>query len=138
MAMLEIVDFGKRFTIHHLGKTMPAIQNINLSLEAGEFIGIVGKSGSGKSTILKSIYRTYLPDEGKIMYDSERFGEIDLAQISERQMLYLRKYEIGYVSQFLSVMPRTTCRQLVTNALLEMGESEAVALRRSGKSISSF
>ncbi|SES24975.1 phosphonate C-P lyase system protein PhnL [Psychrobacillus sp. OK032] len=138
MAMLEIVDFGKRFTIHHLGKTMPAIQNINLSLEAGEFIGIVGKSGSGKSTILKSIYRTYLPDEGKIMYDSERFGETDLAQISERQMLYLRKYEIGYVSQFLSVMPRTTCRQLVTNALLEMGESEAVALKEAEKALAHF
>lgn len=138
MAMLEIVEFGKRFTIHHLGKTMPAIQNINLSLEAGEFIGIVGKSGSGKSTILKSIYRTYLPDEGKIMYDSERFGEIDLAQISERQMLYLRKYEIGYVSQFLSVMPRTTCRQLVTNALLEMGESEAVAHEEAEKALAHF
>ncbi|MDI2587296.1 phosphonate C-P lyase system protein PhnL [Psychrobacillus sp. NEAU-3TGS] len=138
MAILEIVDFGKRFTIHHLGKTMPAIQNINLSLEAGEFIGIVGKSGSGKSTILKSIYRTYLPDEGKIMYDSERFGEIDLAQISERQMLYLRKYEIGYVSQFLSVMPRTTCRQLVTNALLEMGESEAVARGEAEKALAHF
>ncbi|GGA33953.1 phosphonate C-P lyase system protein PhnL [Psychrobacillus lasiicapitis] len=138
MAMLEIVDFGKRFTIHHLGKTMPAIQNINLSLEAGEFIGIVGKSGSGKSTILKSIYRTYLPDEGKIMYDSERFGEVDLAQISERQMLYLRKYEIGYVSQFLSVMPRTTCRQLVTNALLEMGESVAVARGEAEKALAHF
>ncbi|MFJ5771022.1 phosphonate C-P lyase system protein PhnL [Psychrobacillus sp. NPDC093180] len=138
MAILEIVDFGKRFTIHHLEKTMPAIQNINLSLEAGEFIGIVGKSGSGKSTILKSIYRTYLPDEGKIMYDSERFGEIDLAQISERQMLYLRKYEIGYVSQFLSVMPRTTCRQLVTNALLEMGESEAVARGEAEKALAHF
>ena len=84
MAMLEIVDFGKRFTIHHLGKTMPAIENINLSLEAGEFIGIVGKSGSGKSTILKSIYRTYLPDKGKIIYDSERFGEMDLAQIFQK------------------------------------------------------
>ena len=84
MTMLEITDFGKRFTIHHLGKTMPAIEHINFSLEAGEFIGIVGKSGSGKSTILKSIYRSYLPDTGKILYDSGRFGLVDLATISER------------------------------------------------------
>ncbi|TQR20570.1 phosphonate C-P lyase system protein PhnL [Psychrobacillus vulpis] len=138
MSMLEITDFGKRFTIHHLGKTMPAIEHINFSLEAGEFIGIVGKSGSGKSTILKSIYRTYLPDAGEILYQSDRFGEVDLAKLSERQILYLRKYEIGYVSQFLSVMPRTTCRQLVTNALLEMGESEEVALMEAEKSLAHF
>ena len=138
MTMLEITDFGKRFTIHHLGKTMPAIEHINFSLEAGEFIGIVGKSGSGKSTILKSIYRSYLPDTGKILYDSARFGLVDLATISEREMLYLRKYEIGYVSQFLNVMPRTTCRQLVINALLEMGETEEVALIEAEKALAHF
>ena len=136
--MLEIKEFGKQFTIHHLGKTMPAIKHINFSLESGEFIGIVGKSGSGKSTILKSIYRSYLPDVGEILYDSDRFGKVDLAKISERQMLYLRKYEIGYVSQFLSVMPRTTCRQLVTNALLEMGESEEVAVVEAEKALAHF
>lgn len=138
MAMLEIKDFGKRFTIHHLEKTMPAIEHINFSLEAGEFIGIVGKSGSGKSTILKSIYRSYLPDTGNILYNSARFGQVDLATISERKMLYLRQYEIGYVSQFLNVMPRTTCRQLVINALLEMGESEEVALKESGEALTHF
>lgn len=138
MSMLEIAGFGKGFTIHHLGKTMPATENIYFSLEAGEFIGIVGKSGSGKSTILKSIYRTYLPDTGKILYDSERFGLVDLAQVNERQMLYLRKYEIGYVSQFLNVMPRTTCRQLVTNALLEMGESEEVSKAEAEKALTHF
>jgi len=52
MSMLEIIDFGKRFTIHHLGKTMQPVEHIDFSLEAGEFIGIIGKSGSGKSTIL--------------------------------------------------------------------------------------
>ena len=138
MAMLEIMSFGKRFTIHHLEKTMPAIEHINFSLEAGEFIGIVGKSGSGKSTILKSIYRSYLPDTGNILYNSARFGQVDLATISERKMLYLRQYEIGYVSQFLNVMPRTTCRQLVINALLEMGESEEVALKESGEALTHF
>lgn len=138
MAMLEIAEFGKRFTIHHLNKTMPAIEGINFSLEAGEFIGIVGKSGSGKSTILKSIYRTYLPDEGKILYHSERFGQVDLAGVTERQMLYLRKKEIGYVSQFLNVMPRTTCRQLVTGALLEMGETAEVAGREAEKALAHF
>ncbi|PIC98993.1 phosphonate C-P lyase system protein PhnL [Sporosarcina sp. P29] len=138
MSILKIVGFGKRFTIHHLDKTMPATENIHFSIGEGEFIGIVGKSGSGKSTILKSIYRTYLPDEGKILYDSQRFGLVDLSKVSDRQMLYLRKYEMGYVSQFLNVMPRTTCRQLVTNALLEMGESEITANVEAEKTLTHF
>ncbi|MBT2582231.1 phosphonate C-P lyase system protein PhnL [Planococcus sp. ISL-109] len=138
MSMLEVTGFGKSFTIHHLDKTMPAIKDIHFSLEAGEFIGIVGKSGSGKSTILKSIYRTYLPDAGKILYDSEKYGLVDLSRIAERQMLYLRKFEIGYVSQFLNVMPRTTCRQLVTNTLLEMGETEDMAQREAEKALTHF
>lgn len=138
MTMLDVNDFGKRFTIHHLNKTMQAVEQVNFSIEIGEFIGIVGKSGSGKSTILKSIYRSYLPDAGEIMYDSARFGRIDLCQATERQMLYLRKYEIGYVSQFLNVMPRTTSRQLVEKALLEMGETESIAQIEAEKALTHF
>src|SRR5690606_29636404 len=116
--MLEVKDFGKRFTSHHLNTTRKAVEGISFSLEQGGFIGVVGKSGSGKSTILKSIYRTYLPDEGEIWFDSEWFGRIDLMKAEERQIIWLRKHEIGYVSQFLNVMPRTTARELVGQALL--------------------
>ena len=91
-----------------------ASQNINISLNEGEFIGIVGKSGSGKSTILKCLYRTYIPQEGAIWYNSKKFGLINLLEASERQIIYLRKYEIGYVSQFLNVMPRTTAREIIS------------------------
>jgi len=136
--MLDVTDFGKRFTIHHLDKTIQAVEKVNFSIDKGEFIGIVGKSGSGKSSLLKCIYRSYLPDTGEILYDSKRYGKIDLCKVSERQMLYLRKYEIGYVSQFLNVMPRTTSRQLVEKALLEMGESETIAQIEAEKSLSHF
>ena len=125
--LLEIKGLSKSFTIHHLGKNMQAVQNIHLSLDEGEFIGIVGKSGSGKSTILKSIYRTYLPEKGTILYRSEKFGIVDLAQLSERRVHHLRKHEIGYVSQFLNVMPRTTARELVEQSVIEMGKSQEEA-----------
>jgi len=138
MSMLEVHDVGKKFTIHHLGKKMRAIDKVNFTLEKGEFIGIVGKSGSGKSTILKSIYRTYLPDEGHIFYESDRFGKIDLFQATERQIIYLRKHEIGYVSQFLNVMPRTTARELVEKGLLEMGTSSDVAASEAEKALKHF
>lgn len=138
MTMLEVKNFGKQFTIHHLEKTIQAVEGINFSIGEGEFLGIVGKSGSGKSTILKSIYRSYLSDAGEIMYHSERFGKIDLATASERDMLYLRKYEIGYVSQFLNVMPRTTSRELVEKALLEMGETVETARVEAEQALTHF
>jgi len=125
--LLEIKDLSKSFNLHNLGKYIHAVSHVDIELKEGEFIGITGKSGSGKSTILKCIYGTYQIQKGSIWYDSKKFGPINLAQATERQMLYLRKHEIGYVSQFLNVMPRTTARQLVQQAILEMGEDQRFA-----------
>ena len=136
--LLEVKGLSKSFTIHHLNKSMSAVDDISFSLEEGEFIGIVGKSGSGKSTVLKSIYRTYLPEKGEILYNSEKFGPVDLSQLSEREVLYLRKHEIGYVSQFLNVMPRTTARELVEQAVIEMGKSQEEARQAAEDALSSF
>lgn len=136
--LLEIQGLSKSFTIHHLGKHMQAVHNLDLSLNEGEFIGIVGKSGSGKSTILKSIYRTYFPEKGAIMYRSEKFGTVDLAQLSEREVHYLRKHEIGYVSQFLNAMPRTTARELVEQSVIEMGKSQEEAQQAAIEALSHF
>lgn len=107
-------------------------------MEEGQFIGIVGLSGAGKSTILKCIHRTYLASEGHIYYQSAAFGQIDLTQASEREILYLRKKELGYVSQFLNVMPRTTAREHVMNALLETGVSGEDAKSRSEEMLTYF
>lgn len=138
MTMLEVRHFGKEFSIHHLEKTIQAVEEVNFSIEEGEFLGIVGKSGSGKSTILKSLYRSYVTDSGELIYDSSRFGKVDLATISERKMLYLRKHEIGYVSQFLNVMPRTSSRELVEKAVLEMGGTEEAARIEAEKALKHF
>ncbi|MCM3170431.1 phosphonate C-P lyase system protein PhnL [Peribacillus frigoritolerans] len=125
--ILEINDLSKSFILHNQRKNIHAVSNITITVKKGEFIGITGKSGSGKSTILKSIYGTYRVQEGDIWYDSSRFGAINLAKATEREMIYLRKHEIGYVSQFLNVMPRTTARQLVTGAIFEMGQNREMA-----------
>lgn len=125
--LLEVNHVSKSFTIHHLNKTIQAIKDIHFSLNKGDFIGIIGKSGSGKSTILKLIYRTYLPGEGEIMYHSDKYGKIDLLQATEQEMIDLRKFEIGYVSQFLNVMPRMTARKIVEQSVLEMGKTKVEA-----------
>ena len=121
-----------------MGKTIKSCRDIGFTLHEGEFIGIVGRSGAGKSSILKCINRTYLPLQGTIVYNSQAFGPIDLAQADERQMLQLRRYEIGYVAQFLNVMPRTTAKEHVMSALLEIGLAGGEAERRAKEMLDYF
>lgn len=121
MNILEIKALSKQFYLHHQGRRIEGCRDISLSLPYGGFLGIVGRSGSGKSTILRCIYRTYDPTAGHVYYDSARYGRIDLAAATDRQMLHLRRGEIGYVSQFLSAMPRTTAREHVQRAVEEAG-----------------
>lgn len=136
--LLEVNGLSKSFTDHHLNQTMQAVENIHFTIQKGEFLGIIGKSGSGKSTILKSIYRTYLPEAGEILYHSERYGRVDLATLAERDISYLRKHEIGYVSQFLNVLPRTTARELVEQAIIEMGRTAEEASRVAAETLTHF
>lgn len=126
--LLEVEQLCKMFHLRQQGnKTIVSCENINISLNSGEFVGITGKSGAGKSTILKCLYRTYLPTGGHLWFQSDRFGRIDLSQASEQQMLLLRKEEIGYVSQFLKVLPRVSALDVVKEAVMELGQSETDA-----------
>jgi alpha-D-ribose 1-methylphosphonate 5-triphosphate synthase subunit PhnL len=127
MEILRITDLSKNFYLHSQNLEIKSCQNISLTLEEGEFIGVVGLSGAGKSTILKCVYRSYLPMQGEMIYHSKAFGAINLATATEREMLHLRRYEIGYVSQFLSVMPRTTAKEHVMNALIDRGVDVDIA-----------
>ncbi len=134
MSILEIKGLRKDFYLHHAQREIHSCENINFTLEQGK----LGRSGAGKSTILKCIHRTYLPTEGDIIYDSLAYGKISLARASEREILYLRSHEIGYVSQFLSVMPRTTAKEHVMQALLETGFDGSHAKEKAEEMLSYF
>ncbi|MGE4273493.1 MAG: phosphonate C-P lyase system protein PhnL [Desulfitobacterium sp.] len=136
--ILTLEHLSKSFTLHDLDKEIRALEDVSISLRQGEFVGITGKSGSGKSTVFKCIYRTYAPQEGHIWYNSERFGRLDLAAASEREVIYLRKHELGYVSQFLNVMPRTTARELVKQASMEVGKDQESAEWEAEKILAHF
>ena len=138
MQILQIKDLTKNFYLHSVEKEIKSCKNVNFTLDEGQFIGIVGLSGAGKSTILKCINRSYLASCGEIIYNSKAFGEIDLVTASEREILYLRKNEIGYVSQFLNVMPRTTAKEHVMSALLEAGEDMASSVKKAEEMLSYF
>ena len=117
--MIEIQQLSKTFHIHILGrKVIKALEDVSFRVAAGEFLGISGPSGIGKSTLLKCIYRTYLSSGGQIWFDSRGLGRIDLARAAHQVILEVRKTEIGYVSQFLQVLPRVSALDLVAEPLL--------------------
>lgn len=138
MSILEIAQLSKKFYLHEQQKEIQSCKNISFKLDKGSFIGIVGTSGAGKSTVLRCIYRTYLASSGSVWYDSLAYGRLDLVQASERQIISLRKAEIGYVSQFLTILPRTTAFQHVVNAALEAGFSQMEAERKAAMMLDYF
>ena len=121
--ILEIKGLSKQFYLHEQGREIKSCRDISFTLDKGGFIGIVGTSGAGKSTVLRCIYRTYSVSTGSVMYDSLSYGRLDLATAEERKIIHLRKVEIGYVSQFLTILPRTTAREHVINGALDAGFS---------------
>ncbi|RIV23377.1 ATP-binding cassette domain-containing protein [Fibrisoma montanum] len=120
--ILDVRQYTKRFDMHVLnGKRIHALSNVSFSLEPGELVGLVGTSGSGKSTLMKSIYRTYLATSGAILYQSLRYGPIDLVRATDHQIIALRRDEITYCSQFLSVIPRVPAVDVVAESLFRQG-----------------
>ncbi|MGL6166990.1 MAG: ATP-binding cassette domain-containing protein [Fusobacteriaceae bacterium] len=136
--LLEIKELYKNFDLHNLDVKIKGCQNINMSVYEGEFIGITGTSGSGKSTILKCIYRNYLPSSGEILYNSENYGMIDLVKATEREIIKIRKDEIGYVSQFLKVMPRVTAKEFLQENILNISDNQTLAEEETIKMLKHF
>lgn len=136
--ILTIENLSKDFFLHSQQREIKSCKNINFNLEKGKFIGIVGTSGAGKSTVLRCIYRTYLATTGSAMYNSLSFGKIDLFNASEREIIKLRRAEIGYVSQFLKSLPRISAKQHVVNAALEAGFSREESEEKSEEMLRYF
>jgi len=125
MNIIEIKNLSKVFDLHILNnKRLEALKNINMMLEEGEIVGLTGKSGSGKSSLMKCIYRTYLASSGSIVYKSEN-GMIDLVKASDHEIISLRKREITYCSQFLSVIPRVPAVDVVCERLFRVEDHDA-------------
>jgi alpha-D-ribose 1-methylphosphonate 5-triphosphate synthase subunit PhnL len=126
--LLKVENLSKTFCLHILGdKVIQAVAGVSLEVRKGEFVGLSGPSGAGKSSILKCIYRTYVPTDGRIWYDSREMGRVDLTNASEHDILKIRSSEIGYVSQFLKVIPRVPAIEVVADPLIGLGVPEEEA-----------
>jgi alpha-D-ribose 1-methylphosphonate 5-triphosphate synthase subunit PhnL len=120
-AALELRDVGKAFTMHLQGGVrLSVLSGIGFAVNAGECVVLGGRSGLGKSTILKMIFGNYRCDSGQILV---RHGAeiVDVASATPRQILALRRHTIGYVSQFLRAVPRVPAIDVVGEPLLLNG-----------------
>jgi|TARA_R110002050_G_scaffold26944_3_gene70702 alpha-D-ribose 1-methylphosphonate 5-triphosphate synthase subunit PhnL len=125
MEKLKIRNLHKEFTVHTRGGLkINGYHDINFELNKGEFLSLYGPSGLGKSSVLKALYRTYTTTSGEILFNYEDGSSLDIAKASESEILHLRKEHLGYVSQFLQVLPRISAVDIVAQALIEKGESE--------------
>ena len=121
MNAIRVENVSKTFVLHQQnGVRLPVLQNASLEVKNGECVVLHGHSGSGKSTLLRSLYANYLPDEGHIhIRHSDEW--VDLVQAPARKVLEVRRTTIGWVSQFLRVIPRISALDVVMQPLLDLG-----------------
>jgi len=120
-SILSVRDLGKRFYIHDRAKPVPAAEGISFDLKPGRLAALVGPSGAGKSSLLKAIYRTYVPSSGQALYRTADGEVVDLASAPETRITDLRRAEIGFVTQFLHCLPRLSTLDVVARPLLQQG-----------------
>ncbi len=119
--LLKANALYKSFTLHTQGGIrLPVLEELSFELKAGECVALTGTSGSGKSTFMRCLYGNYRVDSGSIWVKHK--GEwVDLAGTEPHQLLAIRQTTIGYVSQFLRVIPRVAALDVAAEPLLELG-----------------
>ncbi len=135
--VLEIQGLTKGFDLHHLGTQIGAFQDISFDVAAGEFVLLKGANGAGKSTLLRTLYRSYLPVAGHIRFHSSH-GEIDLARAADVDIAYLRRTEIGFVTQFLTARPRVSAEAIVAEPLRLAGWATDKAIDAARAALKTF
>jgi len=122
--MIELENVSKSFTLHNQGSAViPVMAGASLRVRPGECVALTGASGAGKSTLMRVIYGNYLAASGRVMV-----GDLDVAQAEPREILALRRETLGYVSQFLRVVPRVPTLEVVADPLLALGVDKDAAL----------
>jgi alpha-D-ribose 1-methylphosphonate 5-triphosphate synthase subunit PhnL len=132
--MLRTEGLAKAFVLHLQGGVrIPVLREVALSVQAGECVALGGPSGAGKSTLMRCLYGNYRPDAGRVLIRHSG-GMVDIAAEDPRTVLAVRQATLGYVSQFLRVVPRVPALEIVAEPRLAHGcaadsaRAEAAAL----------
>ena len=129
VATIEVADVAKGFTLHNQGgAVIDVMQGASLRVAPGDCVALVGASGAGKSTLMRMIYGNYLTAVGSI-----RVGGVDVTTAQPREILALRRETLGYVSQFLRVVPRVSTLDVVADPLRTLGVPADEARERAAR-----
>ena len=124
--MIHVENLAKNFVLHNQGSVaIPVLAGASFSVAAGECVALVGESGAGKSTVMRILYGNYLAQGGSVS-----IGGVDITRAAPREILALRRETLGYVSQFLRVVPRVPTLEVVAEPLLALVRTEDEALAR--------
>lgn len=137
--LLSVKNLKKTFCLHLLKDLkVEAVRSISFTLQDGEFGVLSGLSGSGKSTILKCIFRNYLPTSGSIKYRYADYSLVDLAGCCERKVLKIRQREIACVTQFFRCAPRVPTEEVVAYPRMAQGVSPKEAVEEARELLNCF
>ena len=131
-SLIRVRGLGKMFTLHNQGGIrLPVLRDVRFDAGPGDCLVLAGPSGTGKSTLLRCLYGNYLATEGSIQVrDGAEW--VELTRAPEPRILRLRRDVIGYVSQFLRVIPRVGTLDVVAEPLRERGVDADTARERAG------
>jgi len=130
LPILQIDDLSKRFTLHQQhGAVIDVLEHVHLSVSPGECVVLDGPSGMGKSTLLKLIYANYRAHQGRVVLYPGTPQATDLTRATPRELIAVRHHTIGYVSQFLRVIPRVPALDVVAEPLLDGQEADLDTVR---------
>lgn len=138
--MVRVSGLAKSFTFHGRGgATLRVLDGVSFEVARGECVALDGPSGAGKSTLMRTLYGNYRPEAGSIEIRHDEGGAmrmVDLAVASPRAIIAVRRRTLGYVSQFLRVIPRVTTLEIVAQPLLQRGVERDAAMARAGEMLS--
>ena len=125
--LIRAEKLQKTFTLHAQGGLQLSVLNgVSLSVNKGDCVALKGPSGSGKSTLMRSLYANYRIDSGAIWINHQG-SWTNLAQCEPHELIAIRQHTIGYVSQFLRVIPRVAALDVAAEPLMEVGCAEEKA-----------
>jgi alpha-D-ribose 1-methylphosphonate 5-triphosphate synthase subunit PhnL len=129
-ALLKVSNLKKEFLLHQQGEVRISVFNgINFEINAGEAVALTGPSGKGKSSLLKLAYGTYRATSGEISV-KRRNDWVSIVNASPQDMFALRRNVIGYVTQFLRVIPRVPAENIVAEPLIDQGVESELAIHK--------